>query len=116
MDALQKTLIIAVLSAVGAVVWLSTDLIQRLEAAETAQQVHYCNDSEASTEWAKIMDKNPNDPAVLHLAAYQLGFCALAESGRVTHEVAGELFELERARVIHRRKLEETRNTGERAL
>lgn len=86
---------------------LALGAIVVLKQAKADENSNYCADKEAQQEWSNMLDQYPNDPAVIHLAAYRYGLCRLVLEQRVAGEVAIELFELERVRVLERRKKEQ---------
>ena len=75
----------------------------------TEEQTDYCLDKESWKEWDALVQKYPNDENLQALHALRLGLCLKIEQGRITFEMASDIFNRAHEMVIQKAKSERER-------
>jgi len=85
-----------------------------LQAEE--RPVNYCKDPEKAAEWEKHLADTPEDPLIIKLYALRVGLCKMVDEGKVELEEAIRIWDIEHARSVNERLLDEMKHGRKRTL
>jgi len=79
-----------------------------LQAKE--RPVNYCKDPQKAAEWEKHLADTPEDPLIAKLYALRAGLCKMVDEGKVKLEEAIRIWDIEHARSVNERLLDEMKH------
>ncbi|HYE36767.1 hypothetical protein [Methylocaldum sp.] len=78
--------------------------------------VNYCKDPKITADWEKQLANTPEDPLVIKLYALRVGLCHMVDQGRVKLEEAIRIWDIEHARSVNERLLDEMKRGRKKTL
>jgi hypothetical protein len=85
-----------------------------LQAEE--RPVNYCKDPKKTAEWEKHLTDTPEDPLIIKLYALRVGLCKMVDEGKVELKEAIRIWDIEHARSVNERLLDEMKHSRKRTL
>ncbi len=61
---------------------------------------NFCHDEVNSTEFDQLLRKHPTDTGIIRLVALRLGLCAMIDRQQISLTTAGDLWALERQKIL----------------
>ncbi|MVF23800.1 hypothetical protein EVC37_19605 [Methylocaldum sp. BRCS4] len=81
-----------------------------------ARPVNYCKDPQKTAEWEKNLADTPEDPLIIKLYALRIGLCKMVDEGKVELDEAIRIWDIEHARSVNERLLDEMKRGRKRTL
>jgi len=80
---------------------------------QTDETPNYCHDAAKNADWEIAIKRFPNDTVLLRLYALRRGLCAMIDEGRISLDLAIDLFEGGREQGIQERHKKKAPRNGD---